>query len=613
MTTPGYYLPAIGIILVAFILMAVRFEGRRPRAREVVVLSVMCALAVAGRAAFFMLPQFKPVAAIVIITGVALGAESGFLVGTLAAFVSNFLFGQGPWTPFQMLAFGLVGFIAGLLFHRRDRGMQLGVAGEVDTNRALSSSDITSTLSALTRSKRVDFVRILMLCIYGGLSVTVLYGLIVDIFYLLMFSESVSTSTLLAVLASGLPFNIIHGVATVFFLVVLAHPMIEKLERVKIKFGLMTGRKRPAVPLGIGDGTMPSDSVLGSGGKAVLSTLLALLLVGTLGLSDPTVAIADTDSQGAANQQTSDDAGAEARDRLIEASRTGEKVTFWVGSDPNLPDYTWTFDGLLLDPYQAERLPPLKLDITIIEQALSNRDIDTITLEFAWQGDLPVPADIAVRLPSALADVSWLALYRLDESAGNYELYQDNLTREGGYAHFTIVRAEPLVLSVADLAGSSPGNAGITQPGSDPASEATMPDAEPDGSANTSLDVSSGSGQFRDVLPWLIVVVLAAVLVAVIVVAALRRRQAKAVSDMDEGWLKGIPSINELMDDAADDAEDSAAGNAVDGTISGAIDDVAGDAVDDVASDAIDDAAGGTVERADDTGEPIGDIEEPRQ
>ncbi|MDR2106138.1 MAG: ECF transporter S component [Coriobacteriales bacterium] len=249
MSSPNYYLLALGVILVALVLMVVRFEGRKPRAREVVVLAVMTALAVAGRAAFFMLPQFKPVAAIVIITGVALGAESGFLVGALAAFLSNFIFGQGPWTPFQMFAFGLIGFVAGLLFHRQDRGMQWGVAADTDSSQAASYGDVGAALSALGRSKRGDFARILMLCIYGGLSVTVLYGLIVDILYMLMFSESVSVSALAAILASGLPFNVIHGIATVFFLAVLAHPMIEKLERIKIKFGLMgvCGR-RAALP-----------------------------------------------------------------------------------------------------------------------------------------------------------------------------------------------------------------------------------------------------------------------------------------------------------------------------------------------------------------------------
>ncbi|MDR1088111.1 MAG: ECF transporter S component [Coriobacteriales bacterium] len=278
----NYYLLSVGIILVALAVMVVRFEGRRPRAREVVTLSVLTALAVAGRAAFFMLPQFKPVAAIVIIAGVALGAESGFLVGALAAFTSNFLFGQGPWTPFQMLGFGLVGMLAGLLFHGRWPLSVSGTAGTgqlphceaemtgqrihepqwdscpVSPDPALGSFaaardnaepeghslDIPGQIAALMAGRQSSRLRLALLCIFGGVAVVAIYGPIVDASYLLMFSESLSSTTLVAVLASGLPFNLIHAAATVFFLLVLAPTMLEKLERVRMKFGLFTGQKR---------------------------------------------------------------------------------------------------------------------------------------------------------------------------------------------------------------------------------------------------------------------------------------------------------------------------------------------------------------------------------
>lgn len=92
------------------------FEGRKPQAREIVIIAVLCALGVAGRAAFYMLPQFKPVLALVIISGAAFGGETGFLVGSVTMLVSNMLFQQGPWTPWQMFAMGIIGFISGLLF-----------------------------------------------------------------------------------------------------------------------------------------------------------------------------------------------------------------------------------------------------------------------------------------------------------------------------------------------------------------------------------------------------------------------------------------------------------------------------------------------------------------
>ncbi|MDR0499952.1 MAG: ECF transporter S component [Coriobacteriales bacterium] len=269
----NYYLAAVAIIVLALLLMFVRFEGRRPKARELAVIAVLTALAVVGRAIFFMLPQFKPVAAIAIIAGVALGAESGFMVGALSAFLGNFIFGHGPWTPFQMLAFGSVGYFAGLLFHGvawqgegghdcavkdKDKKILEHVDGakmsKCDEKRCCEDKKILEFIQAptsdtrrivaqateaLSHNRRISSLRLTLLCLYGGLSVVVLYGLIVDILYLLFFTESVSVQSLLAVLATGLPFNVLQGVVTIFFLAVLARPMLEKLERAKQKFGLM--------------------------------------------------------------------------------------------------------------------------------------------------------------------------------------------------------------------------------------------------------------------------------------------------------------------------------------------------------------------------------------
>ena len=65
-----------------------------------------------------MVPFFKPLTGIVMITGMALGPEAGFLTGAISGFVSNFIFGQGPWTPWQMFAFGVAGFLTGVLAKR---------------------------------------------------------------------------------------------------------------------------------------------------------------------------------------------------------------------------------------------------------------------------------------------------------------------------------------------------------------------------------------------------------------------------------------------------------------------------------------------------------------
>ena len=110
-----YYLISVIVLVIAMVPFFLRFEHRKPSSREMVTLAVMTALAVAARAAFVMIPHVRPMVGIIMITGICLGAEAGFLSGSLAALVSNFIIGQGPWTPWQMFAFGLAGLIMGLL------------------------------------------------------------------------------------------------------------------------------------------------------------------------------------------------------------------------------------------------------------------------------------------------------------------------------------------------------------------------------------------------------------------------------------------------------------------------------------------------------------------
>lgn len=205
-----YLIVSLLLIMEAMIPMFFFFERRRPRARELVVLAVMAAIAVVGRAAFFMLPNFKPVVAIIIITGIALGAEAGFIVGVLTAFASNMFFGQGPWTPWQMLALGLIGFIAGLIFHRQGQA------------------------SPLARYR-------LPVLIFGGLVTIVVYGGIMNPASVIIYQPEPTIEMFVLAYASGLPFDLIHAIATVFFLYILAPGFLSKLERIKDKYGLIKG------------------------------------------------------------------------------------------------------------------------------------------------------------------------------------------------------------------------------------------------------------------------------------------------------------------------------------------------------------------------------------
>lgn len=80
-----------------------------------IIVAVMVSIAVVGRILCTPLPGFKPVTAVIVITAMYFGGEMGFLTGALSAIISNFYFGQGPWTPFQMFVWGLIGLIAGII------------------------------------------------------------------------------------------------------------------------------------------------------------------------------------------------------------------------------------------------------------------------------------------------------------------------------------------------------------------------------------------------------------------------------------------------------------------------------------------------------------------
>ncbi len=200
-----YYLTSLLVLLECMLPFFLVFEGRRPKARELVLLACLCALNVAGRAAFFMLPEFKPVVAMTIIAALAFGGETGFLVGAVTMLVSNMLFSQGPWTPWQMFAVGLIGFLAGLLAR-----------------------------SGLLRSR-------FSLCLFGAVSTLVVYGGILNGATALIWGgESLNFQTLAGYYIAGLPMDIIHAMSTALFLWFAAEPLQKKLERLKEKYGLIS-------------------------------------------------------------------------------------------------------------------------------------------------------------------------------------------------------------------------------------------------------------------------------------------------------------------------------------------------------------------------------------
>lgn len=197
-----YYYTSLGIILAGLIGFFLHFESGKPHALLLTMIATLCALAIVSRIAFFILPQVKPVAAVIILAGVAFGTEVGFVTGAVSAFVSNFYFGQGSWTPFQMFALGLIGALAGVLFY-----------GKRQTTWKIA--------------------------LYGMISVLLIYGGIVDLNTIFFTSQEINLAIVFSVYASALPFNLLFAVSTASFLWILKKPVLKRIGRIQGKYCLI--------------------------------------------------------------------------------------------------------------------------------------------------------------------------------------------------------------------------------------------------------------------------------------------------------------------------------------------------------------------------------------
>lgn len=197
---------SLGVVVVAVGLMFAGFERSKPGLRQIMPAVVLGAIAAAGRVLFAPLPDCKPVSAICILAGAVFGRRCGFMVGALAALVSNFFFGQGPWTPWQMYGWGLVGYLAGVL---ADAGV---------------------------------FERFWQAVYAYGFCSALLYGVILDSWHVIGYVSPLTWQGALLAYGAGMPFNVVHGVATVAFLLVIWAPWRRKLERIRAKYALMGDR-----------------------------------------------------------------------------------------------------------------------------------------------------------------------------------------------------------------------------------------------------------------------------------------------------------------------------------------------------------------------------------
>ena len=176
------------------------YEKREGSVRRMVLIAVMIAFAVTGRLMFAAVP-INPGVSVVILSGIYMGPEAGFIVGSLQALVANIFFGQGPWTPFQMLTVGLTGLLAGL------PGMRF-----------------------LLRKKPP-------LLVFGAVA-GVMYSCIMDIWTAISLDGYFTWKRYVAALGTAVPYMTMYVLSNVVFLFVLAKPVGEKLNRLQVKHGI---------------------------------------------------------------------------------------------------------------------------------------------------------------------------------------------------------------------------------------------------------------------------------------------------------------------------------------------------------------------------------------
>lgn len=182
----------------------ITFEKSKATSKEIMLVALMTAFSVCGRIMFSFIPFFKPITAFTIISGMYLSAPAGFICGSFSALISNIYFGQGPWTLFQMISWGLIGFISGVI------GEKL-------------------------LEKRI------ILVIYAFIS-GVLFSLIMDLWTILNIDKEFNFSRYIIQLISSFPIMIIYSLSNIVFLILLQKPIGKKIKRAKKRYGIFEYR-----------------------------------------------------------------------------------------------------------------------------------------------------------------------------------------------------------------------------------------------------------------------------------------------------------------------------------------------------------------------------------
>lgn len=222
-----YLLISFLILAGTFLPFLMRFENRKPAAREVVLLAVMTAFCVVANLVCSHTIPLHAGTAMVILSGIALGPESGFLIGALGRLVCNFFDGQGPWTPWQMVTWGLLGLIAGMAFYEPD----------------LRRTPVFGKNEKHSRRGRKLFPDCLSMTVFTFISVFILYGGVMNLAALLMQNMMnpgeypVTADAMKAVYLAGIPYDLGHAAGAAFCIFLFGESLLQKVKRVQIKYG----------------------------------------------------------------------------------------------------------------------------------------------------------------------------------------------------------------------------------------------------------------------------------------------------------------------------------------------------------------------------------------
>lgn len=266
-----YMIVSLALLIYTMIPFFMVFEKRKPKAREIVLIAMMAAITVCAQMFFHMVLPVQIGTALIIISGISLGPEAGFLIGAIARFVCNFYMGQGPWTPWQMFCWGLLGFLAGLVFNKVDfdslksRNFKIiagpviciffAVAaayvcfmiwpGEDETFfgwRLYVFGAVGMLAGVLMQRKRLPADNI-TLTLFTFFATFIIYGGLMNICAMITSSalpggRVISLETMRILFVTGAPYDAAHAATAALCVFLFGNAMIKKLERIKVKYGI---------------------------------------------------------------------------------------------------------------------------------------------------------------------------------------------------------------------------------------------------------------------------------------------------------------------------------------------------------------------------------------